>query len=72
VRRAAREELRLGATQLKLFASGGVVFPAKSHAARYEFFFDPNQHDTAAKTFSFPVYADGGRTIPARAAAGGH
>ena len=37
VRRAAREELRLGATQLKLFASGGVVFPAKSHATRYEF-----------------------------------
>ena len=37
VRRAAREELRLGATQLKLFASGGVVFPSKSHATRYEF-----------------------------------
>ncbi|GAB3231447.1 metal-dependent hydrolase family protein [Mycolicibacterium hippocampi] len=37
VRRASREELRLGATQLKLFASGGVVFPAKSHATRYEF-----------------------------------
>ncbi|BDX31451.1 integrase [Mycobacterium antarcticum] len=37
VRRAAREEFRLGATQLKLFASGGVVFPAKSHATRYEF-----------------------------------
>lgn len=37
VRRAAREELRLGATQLKLFASGGVVFPAKTHATRYEF-----------------------------------
>jgi len=37
VRRAAREELRLGATQLKLFASGGVVFPSKAHATRYEF-----------------------------------
>src|SRR5262245_42503201 len=37
VRRAAREELRRGATQIKLFASGGVVFPAEGHATRYEF-----------------------------------
>ena len=26
-----------GATQIKLFASGGVVFPAEGHATRYEF-----------------------------------
>ena len=31
----------------------------------------PAQHDTAAKTFSFPIYPDGGKTIPARAAADG-
>jgi imidazolonepropionase-like amidohydrolase len=37
VRKAAREELRKGATQVKLFASGGVVFPAEGHATRYEF-----------------------------------
>jgi imidazolonepropionase-like amidohydrolase len=37
VRRAAREELRKGATQIKLFASGGVVFPSESHASVYEF-----------------------------------
>jgi imidazolonepropionase-like amidohydrolase len=37
VRRAAREELRKGASQIKLFASGGVVFPAEGHATRYEF-----------------------------------
>jgi len=37
VRRAAREELRRGATQIKLFASGGVVFPSESHATIYEF-----------------------------------
>src|SRR5947207_8557388 len=37
VRKAAREELRRGATQLKLFASGGVVFPAEGRATRYEF-----------------------------------
>jgi imidazolonepropionase-like amidohydrolase len=37
VREAAREELRKGATQLKVFVSGGVVFPAEGHATRYEF-----------------------------------
>jgi len=37
VRRAAREELRRGATQIKLFASGGVVFPSESQATLYEF-----------------------------------
>jgi imidazolonepropionase-like amidohydrolase len=37
VREAAREELRKGATQIKVFASGGVVFPAEGHPTRYEF-----------------------------------
>src|SRR5215831_14365169 len=37
VRKAAREELRRGATQIKLFASGGVVFPSEFHATLYEF-----------------------------------
>src|SRR5207249_3878469 len=37
----------------------------------YEFIYNAAQHDTDAKTFSFPVYADGGRTIPARSAASG-
>ena len=31
----------------------------------------PHQHDTSAKTFTFPIYRDGSRTIPARAAADG-
>jgi uncharacterized protein (DUF1800 family) len=35
------------------------------------FAFNPNQHDTSAKTFSFPIYPDGGKTIPARSAADG-
>ncbi len=39
--------------------------------AKYDFYYDANQHDTAAKTFSFPIYADGGKTIPARSAADG-
>src|ERR1700758_418112 len=37
VRKAAREELRKGAAQLKVFVSGGVVFPAEGHPTRYEF-----------------------------------
>ena len=37
----------------------------------YQFLYNPNQHDTSAKTFTFPVYTNGDRTIPARSAADG-
>jgi imidazolonepropionase-like amidohydrolase len=37
VRRAAREELRRGASQLKVFVSGGVVFPTEGHPTVHEF-----------------------------------
>jgi len=37
----------------------------------YEFFYNSNQHDTAAKTFTFPIYGNDTLTIPARAAADG-
>jgi imidazolonepropionase-like amidohydrolase len=37
VREAAREELRKGASQIKVFVSGGVVFPSEGHPTRYEF-----------------------------------
>jgi uncharacterized protein (DUF1800 family) len=37
----------------------------------YEFVFNANQHDPTAKTFTFPIYDNGDRTIPARAAADG-
>ena len=36
-----------------------------------QFFYNPTQHDTGTKRFSFPIYADGGTTIPARGAFGG-
>jgi uncharacterized protein (DUF1800 family) len=39
--------------------------------AYYEFIFRADQHETAAKEFTFPVYANGSRTIPTRAAADG-
>jgi uncharacterized protein (DUF1800 family) len=39
--------------------------------ARYNFFYNAAQHDTAAKEFTFPVYRDGGKVIPARSAGDG-
>ena len=35
------------------------------------FFFSADDHDTSAKTFSFPIYGNGSRTIPERGAAAG-
>jgi len=37
----------------------------------FSFIYRADQHETAAKTFSFPIYSDGGRTIPSRSAAAG-
>jgi uncharacterized protein (DUF1800 family) len=37
----------------------------------YSFIYNANNHETAAKTFSFPIYSDGSTTIPSRAASGG-
>jgi uncharacterized protein (DUF1800 family) len=39
--------------------------------AYQEFVFNPDQHDTGDKTFSFPVSGDGSRTIPARSESAG-
>ena len=44
---------------------------ARDPAGFYQFVYNAAQHDTGAKTFSFPIYAEGGTTIPARAASGG-
>ncbi len=37
----------------------------------YTYVYRPNDHDTASKTFTFAIYPDGGRVIPARSAANG-
>ena len=37
----------------------------------FQFTFNGAQHDTNAKTFSFPIYSDGSKTIPARSESGG-
>jgi uncharacterized protein (DUF1800 family) len=44
---------------------------ASQETSYYEFIYNPNNHDPAAKEFTFAIYPDGGRTIPARAAAQG-
>jgi uncharacterized protein (DUF1800 family) len=40
-------------------------------AVSFAFVYNANQHETSAKTFSFPIYSDGSRTIPTRAASAG-
>src|SRR5262245_33509423 len=37
----------------------------------YEYQYIPANHDTGSKTFSFPIYPDGSKTIPARSAVDG-
>ncbi len=39
--------------------------------ASWAFVYNPAQHDTDAKEFSFPIYPDGGRRIPPRPASAG-
>ena len=39
--------------------------------AYYQFAYVPNNHETTAKTFTFPIYRDGTTTIPTRAASAG-
>jgi len=44
---------------------------ASDGSQHYEFLYNAGQHETTAKTFSFAIYPDGNKTIPARAAANG-
>jgi uncharacterized protein (DUF1800 family) len=47
------------------------VGEARDPLGFYQFFYNAAQHDTAGKTFSFPIYKDGSRTIPPRATSDG-
>jgi uncharacterized protein (DUF1800 family) len=44
---------------------------ATDGTSAYSFVYNAGNHETAAKTFSFPIYSDGGSTIPSRAASAG-
>jgi len=39
--------------------------------AYQEFFYNADQHEINTKTFSFPIYSDGSKTIPSRSASAG-
>jgi uncharacterized protein (DUF1800 family) len=76
----ARELMELFTMGVGTFAeedvyAGARVFTgwnlARPSGAYYTFNYVAAQHDTGAKTFTFPIYPDGNRTIPARAAAAG-
>ena len=45
--------------------------PSNDPNAYWEFFYNARQHDADTKTFTFPIYSDGGKTIPARSASAG-
>ena len=45
--------------------------PKNDVTSAWAFVYNANQHETAAKTFSFPIYSDGSRTIGSRAASAG-
>ena len=55
----------------RVFSGWNVQRIGSGDAAHLEFIYNAAQHETTAKTFSFPIYADGSPTIPSRAAAGG-
>ena len=48
-----------------------LVRAAEEENSYYEFVFNANQHEPAEKTFTFPIYANGAKVIPARPAASG-
>ena len=53
------------------FVAGPGNANANDPNSYYEFFYNGAQHDTTPKTFTFPIYSNGEKTIPARAAADG-
>jgi uncharacterized protein (DUF1800 family) len=57
----------------RVFTGWNLKEPAdrKDPSGSFSFVYNANQHETAAKTFSFPIYADGGKTIPSRSASSG-
>jgi uncharacterized protein (DUF1800 family) len=55
----------------RVFTGWNLARPGAGDSQRYAFNYNQAQHETTAKTFSFDIYADGGKTIPARTAAAG-
>jgi uncharacterized protein (DUF1800 family) len=57
----------------RVFTGWNLKRPADNQdtTGAFSFVYNANQHETTAKSFSFPIYSDGGHTIPSRAASAG-
>ncbi len=55
----------------RVFTGWNLARPGSGAARHYAFNYNAAQHDSEAKTFTFPIYANGGTTIPARPAGSG-
>jgi uncharacterized protein (DUF1800 family) len=55
----------------RVFTGWNLQRQGAGDTAYFPFFYNAAQHDTGAKDFSFPIYADGGRRIPSRGAGEG-
>ena len=55
----------------RVFTGWNLSRPGAGTAQRYQFNYVANNHETTAKEFTFPIYPDGSRIIPARAASAG-
>jgi uncharacterized protein (DUF1800 family) len=55
----------------RVFTGWNLSRPGVGAAQHYTFNYNAAQHETSAKEFTFAIYADGGKTIPARAGASG-
>lgn len=57
----------------RVFTGWNLSFPADpaDRSSSFAFIYNADKHETATKTFSFPIYSDGSRTIPSRSASAG-
>jgi uncharacterized protein (DUF1800 family) len=55
----------------RVFTGWNLSRPGSGAAQHYAFNYNPGQHDTEAKTFTFPIYRSGSTTIPAQSAGSG-
>src|SRR5688500_18599573 len=55
----------------RVFTGWNLARPGSGAARRFQFNYNAAEHDTTAKEFTFPIYANGSRTIPARSGASG-
>src|SRR5436190_785019 len=55
----------------RVFTGWNLARPGSGAAQRYNFSYVAGNHDTAAKEFTFAIYPDGRKVIPARAASAG-